>query len=219
MRGVVMVLMAIDHVRVYSAIPAGGPSPGVFFTRWVTHFVAPGFAFLAGTAAFLHGRKLGSRGALARYLVSRGIILVLLELTVIRVSWTFNFDYAHYVLAGVIWMLGWCMILLAALIWLPTPAIAIIGFLLVAGQNVFGALPPSPLSTFLYLGGEVPPIHVLYTIIPWIGVMALGYAFGAIMVRETAEPTTRKSAVIPSPIRVSRRSRSAGARSSNNPKP
>src|ERR1700694_1507800 len=79
MRGLVMVLMAIDHVRVYSGIPAGGPTPGVFFTRWITHFCAPAFVFLAGTAAFLLGRKLGNKPALARYLVTRGLILVLLE--------------------------------------------------------------------------------------------------------------------------------------------
>src|SRR5574338_277847 len=66
-RGAVMVLMAIDHVRVFSGVPAGGPTPGVFFTRWVTHFCAPAFIFLAGNAAFLHGQKLKDRGALARY--------------------------------------------------------------------------------------------------------------------------------------------------------
>src|SRR5438046_1888549 len=113
-RGAVMILMAIDHVRVYSGLPAGGPTPGIFFTRWVTHFSAPLFAFLLGTGAFLHGRKLGDRQALTRYLATRGAILILLELTVIRVGWTFNLDFAHYLLAGVIWMLGWCMILLAA---------------------------------------------------------------------------------------------------------
>ena len=78
-RGVVMVLMAIDHVRVYSGVPAGGPRPGVFFTRWITHFVAPAFVFLAGTAAFLHGRKLAQREALAKFLLVRGTWLVLLE--------------------------------------------------------------------------------------------------------------------------------------------
>src|SRR5213594_3926969 len=83
MRGLVMVLMAIDHVRVYSGQPAGGPTAGIFFTRWITHFVAPGFCFLAGTAAFLHGKKLGDTRALARYLVTRGLVLIALELTVI----------------------------------------------------------------------------------------------------------------------------------------
>src|SRR5687768_3859195 len=71
-RGAVMVLMAIDHVRVYAGVPAGGPSFGFFFTRWVTHFCAPAFIFLAGTAAYLHLQKLGSKRDLARYLVTRG---------------------------------------------------------------------------------------------------------------------------------------------------
>src|SRR5713101_7411650 len=122
MRGLVMVLMAIDHVRVYSGLPAGGRTAGIFFTRWVTHFCAPAFVFFAGTSAFLTGQK-RSRTDLSRYLLTRGAWLVLLELTVIRVAWTFNFDFAHYILAGVIWMIGWCMMLMAALVWLPIPAI------------------------------------------------------------------------------------------------
>ena len=88
MRGAVMILMAIDHVRVYSGLPAGGPTAGIFFTRWITNFCAPAFVFLAGTGAFLHGRKLGNTRALARYLVTRGLMLVLLELTVLRIAWT-----------------------------------------------------------------------------------------------------------------------------------
>src|SRR6187455_1803471 len=86
LRGVVMVLMAIDHVRVYSGVPAGGPTAGIFFTRWITHFCAPLFAFLAGTSAYLLGRQLPTP-ALSRYLLTRGAILVLLEPTLIRLSW------------------------------------------------------------------------------------------------------------------------------------
>ena len=196
-RGAVMVLMAIDHVRVYSGIPAGGPTPGIFFTRWVTHFCAPAFVFLAGTAAFLHGRKLNDTSQLARDLLTRGLLLVVLELTVIKFAWTFNFDYGRFILAGVIWMLGWCMVLLAGLIWLPTSAIGIIGLIVIFAQNVVGLLAQAmPLGSwgwiwqFLYLDDEVklgplgPVITVLYTIVPWIGVMAAGYAFGAIMSRE-----------------------------------
>src|SRR5215471_13392485 len=129
LRGLVMVLMAIDHVRVYSGVPAGGPTAGVFFTRWVTHFCAPAFVFFAGTAAFLYGRKVGDKRTLARYLVTRGLLLVALELTVIRFFWTFSFDFAHFALAGVIWMLGWCMVLLAGLIWLPTRVVGVLGLL------------------------------------------------------------------------------------------
>src|SRR5690242_18433637 len=134
-----MVLMAIDHVRVYSGVPAGGPTPGIFFTRWVTHFCAPGFVFFAGTAAFLQGRKV-AHADLARYLVTRGLMLVLLELTFIRASWTFNVDYSQFLLAGVIWMLGWCMVLLGACIFLPVRIIAIVGLLIIVGQNAFGAV-------------------------------------------------------------------------------
>ena len=134
-RGIIMILMAIDHVRVYAGVPAGGPSPGVFFTRWVTNFSAPGFAFLAGTGAFLLGQKLGDKRALSRYLVERGIILIALELTFLRLAWTFNADVAHYNLAGVIWMLGWCMILLAGLIWLPVVAIAVVGLAIIVAPS------------------------------------------------------------------------------------
>src|ERR1700735_4621916 len=77
-RGVVMILMAIDHVRVYSGLPPGGPTPGIFFTRWITHFVAPAFVFLAGTAAYLYGSKLPDRTAMSEFLLTRGVWLVLL---------------------------------------------------------------------------------------------------------------------------------------------
>ena len=197
-RGVVMILMAIDHVRVYSGLPAGGPTPGIFFTRWITHFCAPAFVFLAGTGAFLHGRKLDDKRALARYLATRGLILVLLELTVIRLAWTFNFDYAHFVLAGVIWMLGWCMVLLAGLVQFQTKAIGTIGLVIIFFQQVFYLLPralPGAMRNsmgwiweFFYPGLEGwPAVTILYTIVPWIGVMAAGYAFGAITIREHAE--------------------------------
>ena len=196
-RGLVMVLMAIDHVRVYSGQPAGGPTAGIFFTRWVTHFVAPGFAFFAGTGAFLHGAKLGDRAKLARFLASRGIWLVVLELTFLRFAWTFNFDYAHYSLAGVIWMIGWCMVLLAGIIYLPMWAIATFGVVTVVAHPVLyplmGAAHAADGSVLdaifkvLYLGGgftigkDGPPLLVLFVIIPWIGVMAAGYAFGPVM--------------------------------------
>jgi uncharacterized membrane protein len=193
-----MILMAIDHVRVYSGVPAGGPSPGVFFTRWITHFVAPAFVFLAGSAAFLHGRRLADEGALRRYLLTRGAWLILLELTVIRVSWTFNFDYAHYLLAGVIWVIGWCMILLGVAVRLPFKAIAAIGLVILFGHNVtdlFGgsvALAAQSsrvawLWQLLYYGGPIqlgtngPTLSVLYSVLPWFGVISCGYAFGAVL--------------------------------------
>ena len=193
-RGVVMVLMAIDHVRVYSGLPAGGPTAGIFFTRWVTHFCAPAFVFLAGTAAFLYGRKAGLH-AMSRYLFTRGLALVLMEVTIIRLSWTFTLASLSSPLAGVIWMLGWCMVLMAGLVRLSIAAVTVVGLVLVFGQDIIGgAAGRLPfLGAFLYSGGEVqlgaagPTFSILYTIIPWIGVMALGYAFGAIVVRPAEE--------------------------------
>lgn len=194
-RGAVMVLMALDHVRVYSGVPAGGPTPGVFFTRWVTHFCAPAFVFLAGTGAFLHGERLGDRGALARYLATRGAILVLLDLTVNRLAWTFNLDFANYTPTNVIWAIGWCMILLAVLVRLPAAAVGLAGVAIVALHNFVGpALATAAresavpwLWQILYYGGPFrlgeggPRVFVLYSLIPWIGVMMAGYGFGRIM--------------------------------------
>ena len=187
-RGAVMVLMALDHVRVYAGVPAGGPDPAVFFTRWVTHFCAPVFVFLAGTSAYLYGQKVQSRTKLAKFLLIRGLWLVLLELTILRFAWTFNFDYAHFTLAGVIWVIGWSMVALAGLVFLPTPLIAALGIIVIAGHNALAVgEEPSPLMQVLYAGWAFPvgPLNVvvLYTLIPWVGVMAAGYAFGAVVTR------------------------------------
>jgi uncharacterized membrane protein len=200
-RGAVMVLMAIDHVRVYSGLPAGGPTAGIFFTRWITHFCAPAFAFFAGTSAFLYARKLGNTGALARYLIVRGLFLVALELTFLRFAWTFNFDYRHFLLAGVIWMLGWCMVLLAGLVWLPAWAVGAIGLAIIFFQQIFREIPrafPEQVRAsvgwiweFLYPAGlkHAEGIVILYVLVPWIGVMAAGYAFGVIL---TKPPDVRR---------------------------
>jgi uncharacterized membrane protein len=195
-RGAVMILMAIDHVRVYSGLPAGGATAALFFTRWVTHFCAPTFVFLAGTSAFLYGRRLGDTGALARHLLVRGLILVALELTFIRFTWTFNFSYSQFVLAGVIWMLGWCMVLLAGLVRLPAKAAGVTGIAIILFPQLFRVLPhalPQTLQRstgwlweFVYPAGYEAwsAIAILYVLVPWIGVMAAGYGFGTIMVRE-----------------------------------
>ena len=201
-RGAVMVLMAVDHVRVYSGLPPGGPTPGIFFTRWITHFCAPAFVFLAGSSAYLAGRKLGSKVELARFLAVRGVILVLLELTVVRFFWTFNFQVTQ-LLAGVIWAIGWSMIILAVLVRLPTTVIASFGVAVIGLHNLLDGLPgqggppgglPSWLWQVLYAGGPIggnggAVLFVLYSIIPWVGVMAAGYGFGAIV---TMEPVRRR---------------------------
>lgn len=202
-RGAVMIIMAIDHVRVYSGLPAGGPTPGIFFTRWVTHFCAPAFVFLAGTSIFFYSRK---HDNVSRYLVIRGAWLVLLELTLLRVAWTFNFDFAHYEMAGILWVIGWSMILMAALVKLPLPVVGALGVVIISAHNLMdshlGKLLDgldanrfSGLWKILYVGFFAGPVRfgpngpnlvVLYSIIPWIGVMAAGYAFGKILILEPA---------------------------------
>jgi uncharacterized membrane protein len=208
-RGAVMVLMAVDHVRVFFSNAQFDPTDlssttaALFLTRWVTHFCAPAFVFLAGTAAYLHGRKLGDPGRLSRFLLVRGAWLVLVEMTLVRLGWTFNLDYAHFMLAGVIWVIGWSMILLAGMVRWPAPAVAAIGLAIVFGHNALdGALPALEtlgsgwILQVLYLGGGIeigeggPIFFVLYSLIPWVGVMAAGFAFGRIMVFD--EPRRRR---------------------------
>jgi uncharacterized membrane protein len=206
LRGAVMVLMAIDHVRVYSGLPAGGPSAGIFFTRWVTHFCAPAFIFLAGTSAFMYARKHDNVRA---FLVTRGLWLILLELTVLRVAWTFNLDFGGYNMAGVIWVIGCCLVLLAPLTRLPVTAVAALAIAVIAGHNLLDpsmaalgpALADSSLSglwKIVYLGFSMGPIvlgdtgpqlWVLYSLVPWVGVIAAGYAFGAVLMLEPARRT------------------------------
>jgi len=199
-RGAVMVLMAIDHVRVYSGLPAGGPTAGIFFTRWVTHFCAPAFIFLAGTSACMYARR---HPDVSRYLSMRGLWLVLLELTMLRVAWTFNVEFGGYNMAGVIWVIGWCMVALALLARLPLAAIGAFGVVIIAGHNVFDLVPSlgstlgesslSGLWKILYLGfsagpialgNDGPQLWVLYSLVPWVGVIAAGYAFGAVLMLE-----------------------------------
>ncbi len=196
LRGLACVLMAIDHVRVYSGLPAGGTTTGLFLTRWVTHFVAPVFALLLGTGAYFLGRKLADPSALRRFLVSRGLMLVLLEITLVRFLWTFSLDYSTFILAGVIWMLGWCMVLLAFFVRVRAQLVGWIGVALIALQQLFSLVPKLvPESAqlgfgffweFIYSSGldALPGVEVLYVIVPWIGVTMAGYGFGLILERE-----------------------------------
>jgi uncharacterized membrane protein len=195
-RGIVMVLMAIDHVRVYAGVPAGGPTPGVFFTRWITHFCAPAFVFLAGTSVFLHRERAGTDG-LARWLLTRGALLIALELTLVRLAWTFNLGFDRYLLAGVLWMIGWCLILMVPLVRLPAGALAAFGIAVVAGHHLIARIPEAALEgplgwllRIVYIGGPVgerPTLWVLYSLVPWIGVMAAGCAFGTLLRRPPDE--------------------------------
>lgn len=193
LRGLVVVLMAIDHVRVYAGVPAGGPDAAVFFTRWITHYCAPGFTFFAGVSIFFHAKQVKNINDLSKFLLIRGLWLVILEVTVIRFLWTFNFDFRDFFLAGVIWMLGWCMVLMALLVRLRPLIVGVIGIAIMALQQaplfLQEAVPRffqgslAAYWNFIYPTGTEGPggVTILYVIVPWIGVMAAGYGFGLIM--------------------------------------
>lgn len=201
-RGAVMILMALDHVRVYAAVSPWSDDPATYFTRWVTNFCAPAFVFLAGTGAFLHGERLHDRPALVRYLATRGALLLLFELTISRLGWTFNLDFWNYTEANILWAIGWAMLALAAMIRLAPAAVGLIGAAIVAGHHLLERWAPDPwnmpadatlgwLWKIGYVGGETrlfggPNLVILYTLVPWIGVIALGYWFGTVMARPAA---------------------------------
>ena len=205
LRGLVIVLMVIDHVRWFLSAARFDPTDpartplALFFTRWVTHFCAPVFMLLAGTGAWLALGRGRSRAALSRYLATRGLWLILLELTVARLGWQFNLDYG-YSGALVFWALGWSMIALAVLVRLPLPAVAALGLGMIALHNLTDPIEPASwgrlawLWTVLHVPGDLEPLagkhlFVLYPLVPWIGVMAAGYAFGPV----TALPSQRRT--------------------------
>jgi uncharacterized membrane protein len=188
MRGLALVLMGIDHTRDFlSNLPyqpenLAHTSPALFFTRWVTHFCAPLFFFLAGTGAYLLRRKTPSAGPASRFLLTRGLWLIVLEFTVIEYAWTF----VSWRMGGVIWSLGCCMILMAFLIRLPEWAILAFGLAVVFAHDLFDRLTPAQFGRFdwlwsvLHRKGVVPhtEFFVLFPLVPLVGVMALGYVFG-----------------------------------------
>jgi uncharacterized membrane protein len=186
-----MILMALDHTRDFFGSPAQNPtnlataSAGLFLTRWVTHFCAPVFFLLTGTGAYLSLRR-RSPSELSRFLLTRGLWLIFLELVVVRcLAYQFNADYRVTMLV-VLWALGWAMILLAALVHLPRRVAAVIGLLLIAGHNLFDAVrSANPVWAILHSPGFVvnTPEHVVfvaYPLIPWVGVTAVGYALGQV---------------------------------------
>lgn len=188
LRGIVMIVMALDHVRDYFGVP-GNPtdltraSTALFFTRWVTHFCAPVFFLLTGTGAYL-ARRHRTTPELSRFLITRGLWLVLLELTLFRCfAYQFNVDYRVTMLV-ILWALGWSMAVLGGLVYLPLTAIASIGVALIALHNLLDGVRGGALWTILHGQGILvgPPhvVFVAYPLVPWIGVTAVGYALGQV---------------------------------------
>jgi uncharacterized membrane protein len=210
LRGIVMVIMMLDHTRdfVHNAALQFDPTDmtrtnvALFFTRWITHFCAPVFVFLAGTSAYLQFARGKSKAELSRFLVTRGLWLILLEMTIVQVGVTFHPTITFFGFLQVIWVIGVSMIVLAALIHLPKSVVAVFGLLMIALHNLLddvtvqgwrgpGTPIPSvtgklwillhqPFQGMPLWGENSPVVFEIYPLIPWIGVMAVGYVFGSL---------------------------------------
>ena len=206
LRGLIMILMAVDHasalvarqhgVEFWAGAMSAYDSAFPFLTRWITHVCAPVFVFLAGTGAFLTGARGRSKTDLSRFLLIRGLWLVLPEVTVINAEWLLSWKLSN-LFGQVIWALGWSMCVLAGLIHLPLAAIAAFGWGMIALHDLTNGLtsatfgPLGWLWTILHVPGSVPwaggNFGIIYPLVPWIGVMAAGYAFGPWLQRPDAE--------------------------------
>jgi uncharacterized membrane protein len=196
LRGLVMVIMALDHTRDFMSDGRFAPEDlahtngALFFTRFVTHFCAPVFAFLAGTGAFLATSRGKSLQQVSWFFLTRGLWLVILEVTVVSFAWGFV-PWAH---GGVIWILGWSMVAMAAIVWLPIGWITAVGLGMIVTHNLLDRVNPASFGKFywvwilLHTRGPIPvaadfSFSVKYTLIPWVGVMATGFAFGKLLLR------------------------------------
>jgi uncharacterized membrane protein len=222
LRGLVIILMALDHTRdffgAFSFVPAENASrasPALFFTRWVTHFCASTFVLLAGMGAFLSQVRGLSKPRLAGFLLSRGVWLVFLELTIVHFGWSLEWNFRQG-MWQVIWAIGWSMVGLSILIWLPAWVIGLIGCIIIGGHNYFDGLTGTKIVTetpwLSYVFGErgwfwdllhnvrgFSPAKGyqyfnLYPLLPWFGVLCVGYGLGPIMTLAT--PVRRRTLLI-----------------------
>lgn len=217
LRGIVMVIMALDHVRDFfykanvqdASTVATDPTnmattyPALFFTRWITHFCAPVFLFLSGVSIWLmSGKK--TKSELSIFLIKRGCWLVFAELFIIGLGWTFDPLY-HFFILQVIWAIGISMILLGLLVWLPYHVILILGLAIVFGHNLMDyprineGLKGSVFSDLVYFGvfkqytlSDNHFVFLVYSFLPWTGLMMLGYCFGKLYKAQT-DPKGRRN--------------------------
>ena len=209
LRGIVMMIMLLDHTRDFvhhEALISDPTDPAtttvpIFFTRWITHYCAPTFVFLSGISIYLQKLSGKTNAELSRFLFTRGLWLIFLEFTLVRTSFVFNLDYTFLGAAQVIWVIGLSMIVMSGLIYLPLRVVGAFGIVMIILHNLldriavppataFGGDPPPDLSQIFWLilhqpgvvslFGGASHVFIAYPFIPWIGVMAAGYAAGAI---------------------------------------
>jgi uncharacterized membrane protein len=204
LRGLVLLLMALDHTRDFFGAGGMNPrdvaDPALFVTRWITHFCAPVFVLLAGVSAFLYGARGRTSGELSWFLLTRGVWLIVVEFTLVRIGWTFALT-ADVLVLQVIFALGASMVALAALVHLPRGAIATIAIVLIAGHNLFDGIRAEQFGAFGWVWSVLhqpamlepaggPRLLALYSLVPWVGVMAAGYALGPLVKAERSVRVT-----------------------------
>ncbi len=199
LRGVVMALMLLDHTRDFFSATGFNPrdvhAPALFLTRWVTHFCAPVFIFLAGASAFLYGARGRSTAEVSRFLFTRGLFLIVLELTAVRLAWSFSVA-PDFLVFQVIWALGISMVALALLVHLPRTVVATLALAVIAGHNLLDGIKAQDFGDaasmwkFLHESGPIligqTRAIVAYPLLPWIAVMAAGWACGPVLLRDDA---------------------------------
>ncbi|MGD1873010.1 MAG: DUF1624 domain-containing protein [Mastigocoleus sp.] len=201
MRGLVMVLMTLDHTRAFFSNVTFNPldleqsNIPLFLTRWITHLCPTSFIFLAGVATYLSLQRGKTKPELTRFLLIRGFWLIFLELTIVSLAWTF---YPGISIAGVLWVIGWSMVVLALLIQLPISSLTILGIILIVGHNLFDSIQAEQLGNFSWIWAflherkiflPMPGIRffLVYPLIPWVGVMISGYVFGPVFTKTKAQ--------------------------------
>ncbi len=204
-RGLIIVLMALDHVRdFWSATPYRADdvtqaSVLLFLTRWVTHFCAPIFVFLTGVSILLYQQKQPDKQVVSVFLLTRGVWMIFLELAVVGFFWQFSYDV---IFLQVIWAIGWSMLCMAGLIWLPRWVLGSLAALLIVGHQLLIYIEPAQITAdtlgwiflhrpvqFLPLGSGLPPLFAVYPLIPWVAIMLAGYLTGSVF---TSTPALRK---------------------------
>lgn len=208
-RGLVMLIMTLDHVRetfflqhqVSDPMDVGTTDPALFFSRLAAHFCAPMFVFLTGLSAWLYANPAGGPRSATGFLAKRGAFLIFLEIVVINFAWYGTFTPQTLSLQ-VIWAIGISMLALALLHRMPLPLLGALGLLIVGGHNALSSLSFEPgtwsahLWTILEQRGNLTEqpvrIRISYPVLAWIGVIALGYACGPLYARATAADVRRK---------------------------
>ena len=202
LRGLIIILMILDHVRDYfmvgaffrDAVDPATSYPALYATRWITHLCAPGFVFLAGVSAFLKGERTNDARSLSWFLLSRGLWLIVLELTVVNFGWNFGISAPFL---QVIWAIGASMVVLAGLVWLGPRAVLAIGIAIVALHNLLDPINPphlgdaAPVWNLVHEAGFPNlwgvPIFAAYPVLPWLGIMCLGYGLGGMFLKPSGE--------------------------------